>query len=99
MTVCSAMWLVEGNSGGLLWLFLETLVWSAMMALVVQWRVPGAREVRDRWILPGLLASAGLIAIGLPTHLDDFLIDGATLTMPLMATAWMLMRKSSSVIE
>ena len=99
MTVRSAMLLVEGNGGGVLWLLLETLVWSAMMALVVQWRAPGAREVRDRWIFPGLLASAGLIAIGLLTHLFDFLIDGVTLTMPLLATAWMLMRKPYSVTE
>jgi hypothetical protein len=70
-----------------------------MTALVVQWRTPEAREVRDRWIFPGLLASAGVIAIGLLTHLYDFLIDGVTLTMPLLATAWMLMRKSSSVTE
>jgi len=99
VTVRSAMSLVEGNGGGLLWLLLDTLVWSAMMALVVQWRAPGTREVRDRWIFPGLLASAGVIAIGLLTHLYDFLIDGVTLTMPLLATAWMLMRKSSSVTE
>ena len=46
-----------------------------------------------------MLASAGLIAISLLTHLDDFLIDGVTLTIPLLATAWMLMRKSSSVTE
>jgi hypothetical protein len=97
--VRSAMSLVEGNGTGLLWLLLDTLVWSAMTALVVQWRTPEAREVRDRWIFPGLLASAGLIAIGLLTHLYDFLIDGVTLTMPVLATACMLMRNSSSVTE
>jgi hypothetical protein len=58
---------------------------------------PRGTRGRDRWIFPGLLASAGLIAIGLLTHLFDFLIDGVTLTMPLLATAWMLMRKSSSL--
>jgi hypothetical protein len=31
-------------------------------------RAPGAREVRDRWIFPGLLAGAGVIAICLLTH-------------------------------
>jgi hypothetical protein len=92
MTVRAAVLLVEGYRGGLLWLLLETLVWSAMMALVVQWHAPGAREVRDCWIFPGLLASAGVIAVGLLTRLDDLVIDGVTFTMPLLATAWMLTR-------
>jgi hypothetical protein len=79
----------------MLLLFGETWVGAALMALLVRWRAPGAREVRDRWIFPGLLASAGLIAISLLTHLDDFFIGGTTLIVPLMATAWTQTRVSS----
>jgi hypothetical protein len=95
MTVRSAALLAHGNGGGMLLLFGETWVGAALMALLVRWRAPGAREVRDRWIFPGLLASAGLIAISLLTHLDDFFIGGTTLIVPLMATAWTQTRVSS----
>jgi hypothetical protein len=95
MTVRSAMLLEKGSHSGVLWLLLETLVWATMMALLVSWRAPGTREVRDHWIFPGLVASVGLIALGLLTHLDDFLIDGALYTIPLLATAWMLTREPS----
>jgi hypothetical protein len=95
MTVRSAMLLVMGNGYGFYWLLAETLVWAVMMALLVRWRAPGAREVRDHWIFPGLVASLGLIAIGTLPQLDDFLLLGVILTAPLPATAWTLMRESS----
>ena len=90
MTVRSVMLLLESSGWGVLSLLLETLVWAAMMALLVRWRAPGARETRDKWIFPGLVASAGLIAISFLPHLDDFLILGVMLTIPLLATAWTL---------
>jgi hypothetical protein len=88
ISVRSAALLAHGNGGGMLLLFGDTWVWAALMALLVGWRAPGAREVRDRWIFPGLLTSAGLIAISLLTHLDDFFIGGTTLIVPLIAAAW-----------
>jgi hypothetical protein len=87
-TIRSAALLARGDGRGVLSLLRETLVWAATMTLLVRWRAPGAREVRDHWIFPGLLATAGLIGIGLVTHLDDFLTVGVMLVLPLTATAW-----------
>ncbi len=88
MTVRGAAQLTHGNGYGMLWLVRDIYVRAAMMTLLVRWRAPGARDVRDRWIFPGLIASAGLIAIGLLTHLDDFLFIGQAYVIPLIATAW-----------
>lgn len=93
MTVRSADMLIHGSSRGIPSLFREMYVWSVMMALIVDWSVPGARHLRDRWIFPGLLSSAGLIGIGFLPHLDDFLFLGTVLVLPLTATAW---RESSA---
>ncbi len=87
ITVRSAALLDNGNRQGLLLLLLTTLLWGAMMALLVRWRAPGARNVRDHWVIPGLLASAVLITIGWLDN-DDFIIDGISLVLPLIATAW-----------
>jgi len=97
MTVRSASLLAHGNGGGLLLLLVETWVWAAIITLLVRWRAPGASEVRDWWIVPGLLASAGMIVIGLLAHLNDFVIDGGLYVVPLIATAWVLTRTSSRV--
>ena len=94
MTLRSAMLLLESSGWGVLSLLLEPLVWAAMMALLVRWRAPGARETRDKWIFPGLVASVGLIAISFLPHFDDFLILGVMLTIPLLATAWTLTRET-----
>jgi hypothetical protein len=88
MTVRGAIQLAHGNGYGMLWLVRDIYVWAAMMTLLVRWRAPGARDVRDRWIFPGLLACAGLLAIGLLTHVDDFIFIGKIYVFPLIATAW-----------
>jgi hypothetical protein len=74
-------------------------VWAMMMALLVRWSAPGAREVRDHWIFPGLLSSAGLIAIGFLPHLDDFFFLGTVLVLPLTATAWRASRSNESALR
>ncbi|HEX3940935.1 MAG TPA: hypothetical protein VHX11_05580 [Acidobacteriaceae bacterium] len=99
MTVRGATLAAHGNGGGLLLLLEGAWVWAALMALLVRWRAPGAREVRDHWIFPGLLASAGLIAISLLTHLFDFFIGGAMFVVPLIATAWIQTRASAELPE
>lgn len=88
MTVRSTAMLVHGNSRGIPSLFREMYVWAVMMASIIDWSARGARHVRDHWILPGLLSSAGLIAIGFLPHLDDFFFLGTVLVLPLTATAW-----------
>jgi hypothetical protein len=88
MTVRSTFMLAHGEGRGIPSLFREMYVWAVMMTLLVRWSAPGAREVRDHWILPGLLSSAGLIAIGSLPHLDDFFFLGTVLILPLTATAW-----------
>jgi hypothetical protein len=88
MTIRSAAMLAHGESRGIPSMFREMYVWAVMMALLVRWNVPGAREVRDHWIFPGLLSSAGLIAIGFLPHLDDFFFLGTVLILPLIAAAW-----------
>jgi hypothetical protein len=95
--VRSAALLAHGDRQGLLLLLLATLFWGAIMALLVRWRTPGARNVRNHWVIPGLLASAALIAIGLLDN-DDFLFDGISLVLPLMATAWIQMTAPSESV-
>ncbi len=77
----------HGDLRGVLLLFRVPYVWAATMALLVCWGAPGARDVRDHWIFPGLLAGAALIAIGWLDN-DDFVLEGSILVVPLIATAW-----------
>ncbi len=92
MTVRSASLLAHGNGGGMLLLFAETWVWAAIMSVLVRWRAPGALEVRDHWVFPGLLASGGMIVISLLTREFDFFLDGTMFIVPLIATAWIQTR-------
>ena len=89
MTVRGALLLACGKDG-FLSLLVAIWIWGAMMTVLVRWRAPGAREVRDEWIFPGLLASLGILAIGLLTRLDDFLTSATIFVIPLLATAWVL---------
>lgn len=93
MTARSAVLLARGDYRGLAWLFREIYIWGLMMTLIVRWRAPCARVIRDHWIFPGLLGSAGLMAIGLLPQLDDFFFLGSILVLPLIASAW---RESAS---
>jgi len=88
MTLRYIVLLAHGNGRGPFPLILEMPVWAAILALLVRWRSPGARDIRDHWIFPGLLAGAVLIAIGSLDNGDDFLFEGAILVFPLIATAW-----------
>jgi hypothetical protein len=88
MTARSASMLARGDSRGVTWLFREIYVWGTMMILLVRWRVPRVREIRDHWILPGLLGCVVLMAIGSLPGLDDFFLLGSILVLPLIATAW-----------
>jgi hypothetical protein len=99
MTIRSAAMLAHGDGRGVSSLFREMYVWAMMMALLVRWSAPGAREVRDHWIFPGLLSSAGLIAIGFLPHLDDFFFLGTVLVLPLTATAWRASRSNESALR
>jgi len=77
----------HGSFHGVLLFFRLPYVWAALMALLVSWRAPGARYVRDRWIFPGLLVGALLIAVGWLDN-DDLVLEGSILVVPLIATAW-----------
>ena len=50
MTVRGALLMLHSKNGGFFSLLLAIWLWSAMMMLLVRWRAPGAREVRDQWI-------------------------------------------------
>lgn len=88
VAVQSAVTLARGDGRGIAWLFRAIYLWGLMMVLIVRWRASGAREIRDHWILPGLLGSAGLMVIGRLPQLDDFFFLGSVLVLPLIATAW-----------
>jgi hypothetical protein len=90
-----AFMLAHGNGGGFFVLLMAIWVWGAMMTLLVRWRAPGARDVRDQWIFPGILASLGMLAISWFTHLDDFFTSATIFVIPLIATAWVLTRESA----
>jgi hypothetical protein len=90
MVVRGALRLALSEDGGFVSLMVAIWLWGAMMALLVRWQTPGAREVRDRWIFPGVLASLGMLAISLLTHLGDFFVSATIFVIPLIATAWVL---------
>jgi hypothetical protein len=92
MTVRGAFLLAHSRYGGFYSLLWAIWVWGAMMTLLVRWRAPGTRDVRDQWIFPGLLASLGMLAIGFLTQLDDFRTSATIFVIPLIATAWVLTR-------
>lgn len=92
LTVRGALLLAHSRYGGFFSLLQVIWVWGAMMTLLVRWRAPGARGVRDQWIFPGMLSSLGMLAISLLTHLDDFFTSATLFVIPLLATAWALTR-------
>jgi hypothetical protein len=96
MTVLGAFLLASSKHNGFFSLLIAIWLWGAMMTLLVRWQAPGAREVRDQWIFPGLLASFGLLVIGLFTH-DDFLTLATIFVIPLIATAWVLTRDPARI--
>jgi hypothetical protein len=98
MTVRGAFLLAWSKNGGFFSLLIAIWLWGAMMTLLVRWQAPGAREVRDRWIFPGLPASFGLLAMGLFTH-DDLFTSATIYVIPLVATAWVLTRGSVEMVE
>jgi hypothetical protein len=98
MAVRGAFLLAHGEDGGFFSLLIAIWLWSAMMTLLVRWRAPGAREVRDQWIFPGVLASLGMLAISLLTRLDDFFASATLFVIPLIATAWVQMRDSGGAL-
>jgi hypothetical protein len=70
-----------------------------MMTLLVRWGAPGARDVRDQWIFPGLLASLGILAISLLPQSGDFFTGATIFVLPLIATAWVQTRDSPRIAE
>jgi hypothetical protein len=97
LTVRGAWLMVHHEVGGFSSLLRAIWAWGAMMTLLVRWRAPGAREVRDQWIFPGLLASLGMLAISFATQLDDFFASATIYVIPLIATAWALTRPSPEI--
>lgn len=51
--------------------FLMALIaWSLGLCCLTRWTLPGARIVRDHWIIPAILASAILGVVGAASHSD-----------------------------
>jgi hypothetical protein len=98
VVVRGAFLLAHGEDGGFFSLMVAIWLWGAMMTLLVRWQATGTREVRDRWIFPGMLASAGLMAIGMFTH-DDLFVSATIFVIPLLATAWVLTREPPIVAD
>lgn len=99
LTVRGAFLLAHSQNGAFLSLLVAMWVWGAMMTLLVRWRAPGARDVRDQWILPGVLASLAMLAISFLTQLSDLLTSATIFVIPLIATAWVLTRASPRTSE
>src|SRR6185437_15615684 len=91
--------MIHADNGGFLSLLIAIWIWGVIMTLLVRWQAEGARDVRDGWIFPGLLASLAILAISLATQLSDFLTTATIYIIPLIATAWGLTRTPPKVPE
>jgi hypothetical protein len=85
--------LLRGNPRGLpLLMTSATLAWPAAVALLVPWRWPSAAAVWRAWLLPGLLVSLLLAAVGLVVP-SDFATVATMQLVPLVMASWLLSRR------
>jgi hypothetical protein len=74
----------HGNPGLLV---LSTVLWAIGLTFVVRWRSPNPRFIRDRWIIPGAIASAVLVAFGV-IYPSDYAVMPLALLPSLVTAAW-----------